>query len=407
MSVRILFLDMNAYFASVEQQLQPRLRGKPVAVVPMLAETTCCIAASYEAKRCNVRTGTLVAEARRRCPNLLVVQARPATYVQIHHRIIAAVETTLPVAEVCSIDEMYCRLMGVEKEPGRAVELARAIKGAIAERVGPYLRCSVGLAPNIFLAKTATNIEKPDGLVVLTKNDLPHKLYTLDLADLTGIGRKMLARCQRKGVFTVEQLCGLSKEQLTDIWKSIEGERWWLRLRGHSVPEPATHRRTVGHSHILPPQYRTDAGARAVLVRLIHKAAVRLRALDYWAGELRVSVRYMDRGKWKDRAGLGFCRDTATILEAFAKMWEGRPPELRESRPLSVSMVLMKLVENRFAPHPLFPDEGRRLRLARTMDELNARFGRHTLYYGGMHQATESAPMRISFTNIPDPDMQA
>src|SRR6516164_6819945 len=119
---------MNAYFASVEQQERPELRGRPVAVVPVKAETTCCIAASYEAKRYGVRTGTMVRDARRLCPELCVVEARPRKYVETHHRIVEAVGSCLPVTAVLSIDEMVCKLMGGERQPDEAVKLSQRVK---------------------------------------------------------------------------------------------------------------------------------------------------------------------------------------------------------------------------------------------------------------------------------------
>src|SRR5438105_174470 len=101
-----LFVDLNSYFASVEQQDRVELRGRPVGVVPMLADTTCCIAASYEAKAHGVKTGTIVADAKHMCPNIVLVEARHEIYVEYHHRIVEAVETCLPVTAVMSIDEM-------------------------------------------------------------------------------------------------------------------------------------------------------------------------------------------------------------------------------------------------------------------------------------------------------------
>ena len=140
-----LFLDMNAYFASVEQQRQPRLRGKPVAVVPTMTDRTCCIAVSYEARPYGIKTGTNVGEARRRCPGLELVEGRHEHYIAMHERIVKAVETVLPVEKVCSIDEMVCKLAPQERTPTAAQAVAREVKQAIYEQVGPYLRCSVGL----------------------------------------------------------------------------------------------------------------------------------------------------------------------------------------------------------------------------------------------------------------------
>src|ERR1035441_4090000 len=135
-----LFLDLNSYFASVEQEVRPELRGKPVGIVPVLAETTVCIAASYEAKAHGVKTGTMVGDARRMCPEMVFVEARHEIYVEYHHRIVAAVENCLPVTAVLSIDEMACRLMGRERPLMAALDLGRRVKASIHERVGPMLR---------------------------------------------------------------------------------------------------------------------------------------------------------------------------------------------------------------------------------------------------------------------------
>src|ERR1039457_5560497 len=132
-----LFVDLNSYFASVEQQVRPELRGRPVGVVPMMADTTCCIAASYEAKAHGVRTGTIVADAKRMCPDIVLLEGRHELYTEYHHRIVEAVESCLPVTAVLSIDEMACRLMGRERPLLAAMELGRKVKARILERVGP------------------------------------------------------------------------------------------------------------------------------------------------------------------------------------------------------------------------------------------------------------------------------
>ena len=112
MALRALFVDFNSYFASVEQQERPELRARPMIVVPVMTDSTCCIAATYEAKHFGIKTGTKVSEARQRCPGLIVVEARPEIYVKYHHRLIEVVDSCLPVTQVRSIDEMSCNLPG-------------------------------------------------------------------------------------------------------------------------------------------------------------------------------------------------------------------------------------------------------------------------------------------------------
>ena len=406
-----LFLDRNAYFASAEQHLQPALRGQPVAVVPTMTDRTCCIAVSYEARPYGIQTGTNVGEARRRCPGLKLVQGRHEDYVRVHRQIIAAVTSVLPVTKVCSIDEMVCQLSPQHREVGRAVELAREVKQAIYDQVGQSLRCSVGLATNRFLAKVASNMQKPDGLSVITREELPRKLYSLELSDFPGIARNMRRRLESKGIRNTRQLCALSKQQMRDAWESVLGEQWWHQLRGDEVAERETTRRTVGHSHVLPPKLRTDEGARGVLVRLLHKAGMRLRRLDYWAARLVVMLRYTDGPNnerwptWKETVYLGRCQDTPSLLKAFERAWAQRPMAHGQGcgpRPLQAAVTLFDLKPSTCTTQSLFVEERRALAAAQAMDQANEKFGPNKLYFASMHEARNSAPMRIAFTNIPD-----
>ena len=395
-----LFVDMNAFFASVEQQERPELRGRPVGVVPMLAETTCCIAASYEAKALGVTTGTGVREARARCPGIRLVEARPELYVRYHHLVVAAVESCLHVDQVLSIDEMCGRLMGTERQPDRAAALARAVKLALARSLGPCLRCSIGLAPNTWLAKVAADLQKPDGLVAILPDQIPQALGGLQLTDLPGIAKNMERRLNLHGVHHTHQLCRLPQADLATLWGSaVLGELWWRRLQGLDLPAPPPHRRTLGHSHVLPPAWRTHRGAYAVLVRLIHKAGARLRKLGFWTQLLTVCVKCSDAPPWERRVPLGTCRDTLTMLQGMESAWREGPT----GTPFWVGVVLSRLVKRPDAL-PLYPEHRRRDALADAMDAMNAKHGPHTVYFAGMFGAGRTAPTRISFTQIPDAD---
>ena len=165
MDLRWLFLDMNSFFASCEQQDRPELRGRPVAVAPVDSDATSCIAASYEAKAFGIKCGTNVGEARRRCPELVVITGNHSVYAEYHRRILWLLRSILPDVRKLSVDEMACPLWGGnELTEGDAVALARRIKRALREHVGEQMICSVGLAPNAFLAKVATELHKPTAL---------------------------------------------------------------------------------------------------------------------------------------------------------------------------------------------------------------------------------------------------
>ena len=258
MTLRCLYVDFNSYFASVEQYDTPGLRGRPVVVAPVMADSTCCLAASYEAKAHGIRTGTGIGEARRRCPGVVVRLARPARYVELHHELMDLIESCAHHDEPGSIDEVACRLIGQERERGNAEAIARRIKQALVERnYSPAIRCSIGIAPNAFLAKTAADMRKPDGLTVIEQADLPHALHGLALTDLCGIGPSMETRLRQAGIHTVERLCAAPPRELRAIWGGIEGERYWAGLHGIALPARATSTGSIGHSHVLGPALRS------------------------------------------------------------------------------------------------------------------------------------------------------
>jgi DNA polymerase-4 len=402
MDSNYLFLDMNSYFAAVEQELRPELRDQPVAVAPMLAETTCCIAASYEAKRFGIKTGMLVRHARLLCPALKVVEARPKEYIRIHHQILQAVDTVLPVSAVLSIDEMVCKLMGRERASVQALRLGQQIKQAIYQQVGRHLHCSVGLGPNRFLAKVAAEMHKPDGLTLLQLSDLPHRLYSLKLRDLPGIGPSMERRLFKHGVTSIEQLYQLSMPQLAQVWSSrVHGFAWWHRLRGSDLPEAPTQRRSLSHSHVLPPKLRSEAGARAVLSRLVHRAAARLRHEGYWSGSLTLSLRFLQDGEKHAHDAcvrLQPSQDTLTLLRVALGLWPPNPSGI----PFKVGVVLGSLIPQSQLNWPLFEQDQKLVHLAQAMDKANRKYGPQALYFASMHHTQECAVTRIAFNRIPD-----
>jgi DNA polymerase-4 len=456
MSLAWLFLDFNSYFASVEQLHSPELRGRPIGVAAGGgADGACCIAVSAEAKRFGVRTGTRVFEARRLCPEIVIAPARHSLYVRTHHRLVEAIEKCVPVTSVHSVDEVSCRLLGAEREPSNAVALAEKIKRTIAREVGPEMRCSIGLAPSRLLAKLGTDMQKPDGLVVIHKHELPHRLFGLQLTDFCGIGPRMAARLRARGVHSVEQLCGLSRREMERIWESYLGWKWHLILRGEdpdqaSAPALSRHR-SVGHQHVLPPDLREPEKARAVAHRLASKAAARMRAMGYQARQIHLSValepldaraRRMPRpgpgeqpvgtwgnaGRWRSRvhahADLGHgSADTLRLLGEVNALWDrlGLSPRTTERgfayadpaptpeggtmRPVFVDVTLGGLVAQGSATLPLFESERRRSELSAALDKINDRYGRNAVYTAAQHGVRDAARGGVAFASIPDLDI--
>jgi DNA polymerase-4 len=400
MALQWLFLDMNSYFASVEQQFQPELRGRPVAVIPVESHNTCCIAASVEAKRFGIKSGTRVAEARAMCPSLVTVKARPAFYVQVHHGILRAIDRHAPIHKVYSIDEAAVRLVGRECEPASAVALARRIKRALRDDVGECLTCSIGIAPTRLLAKTACDMQKPDGLTVLTPSDLPEKLLAMKLDDFPGIGRNMLDRLNAAGITSVAALWRLSRREVARLWGGVQGEHWWCGLHGIDMPEVATHRSSMGHANVLAPEFRSEAGAHAMLTRLLHKAAFRVRHHGYWAHRLHAEVAYESGRRWRDEIDLPAVQDTLTLVEHFEVLWRDR--QVTPDTPIKVAVTLAGLTNAASTTAPLFPEARHRERLARAIDSLNRRFGDHTVYLAGIHDCRQFMDDKIAFGRVPE-----
>ena len=401
-----LLIDYNGFFASCEQQERPELRGRPVAVVPVLSETTSCIAASYDAKRAGIKVGTPVAEARRLCPGIAIVESRPEIYLRHHQNLLTAVETCLPVTEVWSIDEVWCRLPPGLQSPEAARAVARKIKRAITRLAGECLTCSVGLAPNSWLAKIASDLEKPDGLVVIEQHELPDRLHALELRDLPGIGENMEQRLRDEGVDTVAKLCAASIRDLRRIWGSLEGERIWRRLRGEEVPLPPRRIGSIGHAQILGPELRNPEGARATLHRLLQKTALRLRHGHLYAGGLHVALKY--RGtRWSEAVTFADTQDTLELIRVLNLLWDRRPAHRADHFSGGVTLFALVPEGSRTAALPGIlearpGDDARRAALNATLDHINKKLGKHSVVYGGALGALAYAPIRIAFQRIPD-----
>ncbi len=414
-----MFIDCDSFFASVEQHLDPALRGRPVGVAPVMAETSCCIAASYEAKACGVGTGTPIREARVMCPGIVIVESKPAEYIKVHHRVIEAVEDCIHVEAVLSIDEMWAWLPRNLREKPVALDIARRIKATVAREVSPHVKVSVGIAPNKYLAKLASKMRKPDGLFVIEHGDLPEVLHELGLRDLHGVARSMETRLHAAGIHTVAELCRARKGVLRGVWGGVLGDRLWHLLRGHEIPDLVSSRKSIGHSHVLPPESRAPDRAWPVLCKLLHKAAERLRSHGLLAGCLTMDLSFLGGPAWSVGMTTDGTDSTLQLMRMLDRLWRERPEPRRKL--LKVAVVLTRLCEHANHTPPLFdsdpaaggapPEWGgeafaKQRRLDETLDRLRARYGRKVVFFGGVADSREAAPMRISFTHIPDPGVE-
>ncbi|MBI3534171.1 MAG: DNA polymerase [Deltaproteobacteria bacterium] len=392
-----LLLDLNSYFASCEQELNPSLREKPIAVVPMLnVETTCCLAASYEAKAFGIKTGTLVKDAKQMCPGIIFIQARHEHYVYFHHQIINAVESCIPIAQVLSIDEMLCELTGSQKKIEIAVELSKKIKNTIRSKVGQCLRCSIGLSTNPFLAKVASDMKKPDGLTLILKKDLPELLYTLKLRDFPGIGPQMEKRINQFGIVSVKQLCQLTQAEMKKLWGGINGDRFYLWLQGEDISLPHSKSQSLGHQHVLEPKLRDRKSAYQVTQKLLIRAARRLRREGFYTKKISLHVRFADSyDSFDSYENLEETQDTLTLLHAITRLWEKLP----QHKPFKVGVTLSNLIEEKYHQFSLFKTESRE-NLMQTIDKINDKF-KDKVYFGALCDHNKTATTKIAFRRIP------
>jgi DNA polymerase-4 len=339
-----------------------------------------------------------------------LVEARHEVYVRYHHRVLEEVDRHILVHHVASIDEMACRLTGKWREPANALALARQIKEGLLQNVGECIRCSIGLSTNRYLAKVATDLQKPDGLVILHPEDLPGRLMDSALRDFPGIGRNMETRLNGAGIYTFEQLWACAPKRLRAAWGSVQGERFWHALRGVEIADEETNRGSIGHSHVLSPEQRPPAMAERVTRRLLLKAASRLRRMEYLAECLSVSVRLENGQRLENVRKFSPVSDSVTLQEGFTAMWAELAEEIGRNRVKKTSVTLGGLSPvgantqlELFTGGTQQEVLDKRARLSKVLDGLTEKFGRDAVTIGiTPGEGTSFTGAKIAFNRVPD-----
>ena len=407
-TISTLYIDFDSFFASVEQQLVPKFRGRPMGVLPLDSPYSGFIAVSREAKALGIKRGARLIDVRKTYPDILAAVARHDVYIRVHHKILQVVGESLPIHKVWSIDEVECRLLRNERNDWRG--LAAGIRANLAREIGPYITPSIGFGANQVLAKIAAEMDKPNGLVCLHPKDMPGALYKTKLGDIPGVGRRMQIRLNRVGINSMQQLMGLSGKQMRALWRSVEGERLWAGLHGYQQEKPETERRMFGHGRVLAPDWRNYKGVRNCARLLLVKAARRLRRQNFAAGRLAVSVGFNDktRRSFEHRLPVPAIDDQALLaaLEIMlARLRKTKPAAM----PFKVSVCLYGLIGSHRRSGDLLETKHTRARRERwehisgLVDELN---GRHkgTVISMGTHIEPPGgyAGGKIAFGRIPD-----
>ncbi len=399
------YLDFDGFFASVEQQADKKLRGRPVGVVPFEGTNrTCVIACSREAKKFGVKNVMTVDAALSLCPDLILVPQKPDLYRRAHNTLLSEIETILPIDTVKSIDELSCKLdsKGIADPLG----LAKAIKDNLATSVGPYITCSIGFAANRHLAKIACKQDKPNGVTVWHPHLLPDVLLDIPFEDIPGIGTRMQRNLAGLGIVDMRGLYAIQPKHMRKIWGNVTGERLWYALHGYDIQAPETERGMFGHGRVLPPEARTLDAAYAIARLLLMKAARRLRRASYYCSGLWVWLSITD-DSWSRHRSLPVVRDDAAILDALRIVWD----EARQVLPKRVKVFRVGVTLTNISPASerqmdfLLDDEGERRKweaITSAMDTLNYRYARTVVSLGPWNPpAGGHVGGKISYTRIP------
>ncbi len=387
MSYRVLYIDMNSFFASVEQQLDPSLQGRPVGITAMENDKGSCVAASYEAKAFGVKTGTSVREARKLCPDIQFRPSRHRLYVRYNLRVAEILDRFCELDKIRSVDEFQLILSGKATTLDGARDLVRSMKRAVAQELGECLRFSAGIGPNHLLAKIAGKLQKPDGFRWLDETNMPDALAHLALDDLPGISSAMSARLAAAGISDIPALVALDPRHARKIWNSVEGERFVRMLQGMDIPLVSTQRGGFGNSKVLAPEFRTPQAAYQVSRWLVEKAAARLRQEGRTAARFSVQISVADQPGWSRSIKTAPRQDSLGFLRMNRALWRAAWPAIRERTIMSVGVGLtdIGMLDARsgdlltgLAGGKRSPEE----RASAAVDALNARFGDGTVKFG-------------------------
>ncbi len=394
----LMHLDLNSCFATIEQQANPFLRGKAIAVAAYATPSGCILAPSVEAKRNGVRVGQKVREARLICPGLMVLPPDPWKYRYVHLCLKQLLSRYSPDVVPKSIDEF---VINFENCPGfnrGLIQTAIEIKQKIKSEIGDWLTVSVGIGPNRFLAKQAAGLEKPDGLVEINFQNFSSIYQNLSLPDLHGIKQANTVRLNSAGIFSVADFYRATIGQLRAAFRSVCGYYWYLRLRGWEIDDIEFDRRSFGNMFSLPRPLVSPAELSPILHKLVEKCSFRMRRSGYCARGVHLAILYRDHSFWHR----GFKTQkllfgSSDIYKHFYRLLISAP-HLKPVANLAVSCF--NLLKNRSYQLDLFQNIQKKFNLISALDKINQKWGDFVIIPATMLGTQNYAPDRIAFGNI-------
>lgn len=394
----IMHLDLNSCFATIEQQANPHLRGKPIAVAAYASPNGCIIAPSVEAKRLGVRVGMRVKEGQMLCRDLIIRPPDPWKYRNVHlalRRIISGYTSDFVPK---SIDEFVLNLEGYPAYQKGMFALAREIKERIKDEIGEWITVSVGIATNRFLAKTAAGLHKPDGLDEINKGNFREIYARLKLTDLCGIKLRSALRLNGAGIYSVDDFFRAPYPLLKAAFSSILGYYWYLRLRGWEIDEVGSTRRSYGNSFALPKPFKSVEELSPILAKLVSKMGSRLRHAGYRARGVHLAVTYRDHIFWHQGRTISRALfDSRDIYKEIIKLLVYCPYR----KPVSQLFVsVFGLIRANTSQLALFEDVERKERLVKACDKVNERWGSFVITPARMVDTNDLVPDRIAFGGV-------
>lgn len=294
----IMHIDLNSCFATIEQQANPFLRGRPVAVAAYTTASGCILAPSVEAKRLGIKVGMRVKDGKNICPSLAVLSPDPWKYRYVHLKLRQLLGQYTDKVTPKSIDEFVLDFAGYPAFDQGLTNIARKIKQRIKEEIGDWLTVSVGIAPNYFLAKLACGLHKPDGLDLININNFKKIYAGRALTDLCGIKYRNTIRLNNFGIFTVLDFYNADVLRLKSAFGSIVGYYWYLRLRGWEIDDVTFKRSSYGNSYALPKPLSKFDEVAPILHKLAQKTGMRLRKAGYRASGVHLAIVFRDGNFW-------------------------------------------------------------------------------------------------------------
>lgn len=385
----ILHIDMDSYFATLEQQANPLLRNKPLIVSGKPSITSVVAAASKEAKRYGIKSGMTTWEAKKLCPQLIFVPGDPAKYQDATQRFLRILQIFSPTLEIFSIDEAFLDVTNTQERFGGAVKIAREIKRNIAEELGEIVTCSVGIGPNKMIAKLASKLDKPDGITVISLEGIPHLLKTTPLEEICGIGPRITLRLNELGIYTLEDLAAFSEMRLIQEF-GIYGPQLKKMAQGIDdspllpyFEEP--EEKSFGHSYSLPKEITAFPQIKAILLHLAEKVGRRMRQAG-WAGKtVHLGIRTADfcfQGKQKS---LPYPIDEG--YQVYLRGLEILKGLKIRTRIQNIGISVSNLVRKNTLPLPLFPQDQKKEKITSACDIVNNKYGEFTIFRAKVLQA--------------------